>query len=143
MNPTDRTERPYLDLTVQLVLGAAAAVPVGVRLGYDPADPLAVRLDFHGASEAVPPWFLSRDQLRGGLRTPTGEGNVRVCPPCACHGPGTVRIVLRGREGAAVLYVPAAPLRGWLAGTFAAVPAGTEGTLIHWDEVVTELLRHG
>ncbi|MFJ9865763.1 SsgA family sporulation/cell division regulator [Streptomyces sp. NPDC101165] len=141
MHSTGRTERLHTDLTIHLVLSATEAVPIEVRFSYDSADPLAVRLDFRGGPGTTAPWLFSRDLLNAGLHGPSGEGDVRVWPPCRCHGPTTVRIVLRGRGGAAALYVPATAFRGWLTETFEVVPAGAEGSHMHWDDVVAELLR--
>ncbi|MGW4566970.1 SsgA family sporulation/cell division regulator [Streptomyces sp. NPDC004561] len=142
MHGTGRTKRLHTDMTIHLVLSATEAVPIEVRFSYDSTDPLAVRLDFGGGPETVAPWLFSRDLLYEGLRTPSGEGNVRVWPPCRCHGPTTVRIVLRGGGGAAALYVPATAFQDWLTDTFTAVPAGTEASHLCWDDVVAELLRH-
>ncbi|GAB1333461.1 SsgA family sporulation/cell division regulator [Streptomyces sp. E-15] len=141
MDATGRNKRLHVDMTVHLVLSATEAVPIEVRFGYDSADPFAVRLDFRGGLETVAPWLFSRDLLWAGLDAPCGEGDVRVWPPCRCHGSTTMRLALRGRGGAAAVYVPAAALREWLTETFAAVPAGAETPRLCWDDVLAELLR--
>ncbi|MEU1460937.1 SsgA family sporulation/cell division regulator [Streptomyces sp. NPDC005727] len=134
-------KRLHTDLDIHLVLSEAEALRLEVRFSYDPADPLAVRMDFREGPENAAPWLFSRDLLDAGLRVPSGEGSVRVWPPCRCHGSTTLRIVLRGAGGAAVLYVPADPFEGWLAETFEAVPAGTESSRLRWDDILAELLR--
>ncbi|MFF4590310.1 SsgA family sporulation/cell division regulator [Streptomyces sp. NPDC001388] len=139
--PDGRHERLRLDLTVLVLVSTAEALTTGARFHYDPADPLAVHMEFPGTPEPSPPWALSRDVLYAGLRAPSGEGGVRVWPPCRCHGTTTVRILLRGRHATAVLYVPAAELRDWLDATFTAVPAGTEGTHLRWDDVLDRIRR--
>ncbi|MEU6772271.1 SsgA family sporulation/cell division regulator [Streptomyces sp. NPDC046759] len=140
--PCSHTRRLHLDETVHLVVSATEALPVEVRFTYDPADPLAVRMDFTGCPDEVAPWVFSRDLLCAGLRAPVGSGNVRVWPSRRRDGAPTVRILLRGREGTAVLCVPAAAFGEWLTETFSVVPAGTEGDRLRWDDVVEELLRH-
>ncbi|MFI6039475.1 SsgA family sporulation/cell division regulator [Streptomyces sp. NPDC051315] len=132
-----------LDLTVLVVVSPTEAIPVETCFRYDPTDPLAVRMDFPGPPDGVPPWVFSRDLLYTGLRAPSGDGDVRVWPPCRCHGTKTARILLRGRNGAAVLYVPAAEFHDWLEATFAVVPAGEEGAHLRWDDILERLLRRG
>ncbi|MGW5656881.1 SsgA family sporulation/cell division regulator [Streptomyces humi] len=143
MHSTDRTKRLHTDLTIDLVVSDGEALRLQVRFSYDSADPFAVRLDWPGGPEAAAPWLFSRDLLRTGLGDPVGEGCVRVWPPCPCHGPTTMRVLLRGMGEAAVLYVPAGPFEDWLTETFRAVPAGTEGSYLDWEAVLAELLRRG
>ncbi len=52
---------------------------VEVQLSYDPADPLAVRVDISGPAWRST-WVFGRDLLADGLRsmTPVGDGWVRV-----------------------------------------------------------------
>ncbi|OQR64558.1 hypothetical protein B6E66_08105 [Streptomyces maremycinicus] len=128
-------------LSVRVLLSADEAVQLRVCFVHDPADPLAVRMDVPGSSGRVAPWHFSRDLLYAGLRTPSGEGDVRVWPPCRCHGLDTVRILLRNGVAAAVLLVPADGLRDWLDETFAAVPAGTEFSHLDWEGALGRLLR--
>ncbi|MGW5330380.1 SsgA family sporulation/cell division regulator [Streptomyces sp. NPDC004014] len=143
MDPTDRTRRLHTDLSIELVISDVEALRLEVRFSYDSADPFAVRLDFSGNPEGAAPWLFSRDLLYAGLGVPSGQGSVRVWPPCSCHGSTTVRVLLRGMGGAAVLYIPAGPFGDWLTETFRAVPAGTESSHLDWDAVLAELLRRG
>ncbi|MBN0046755.1 SsgA family sporulation/cell division regulator [Streptomyces actuosus] len=131
---------PCLTLNVLLVLSAEEAVSLDVRFAYDADDPLAVQMGFPGAPGHHPPWVFSRDLPAAGLRAPSGDGDVRVRPPCRCHSSDKVRILLHGRRAAAVLYVRAAPLEDWLARTFALVPAGTEGAHLLIEEALARLL---
>ncbi|MER6032778.1 MULTISPECIES: SsgA family sporulation/cell division regulator [unclassified Streptomyces] len=137
----DRTRRLHTDLDIGLVLSDAEALRLEVRFSYESADPFAVRMDFRDGPDTVAPWLFSRDLLDAGLRVPSGEGSVRVWPPCRCHGSTTLRILLRGPGGAAVLYIPADPFEGWLAQTFEAVPAGSESSHLVWDDILAKLLR--
>ncbi|GHA11902.1 SsgA family sporulation/cell division regulator [Streptomyces echinoruber] len=141
--PGRRPLPPHLTLTVLLFISATEALSLKVRFCYDTADPLAVRMDFLDPPEDVPPWVFSRDLLYAGLRTPSGDGDVRVWPPCRCHSTTTARIFLHGRNSAAVLHVPAAELGDWLEETFTAVPAGRESAHLHLDETLERLLGRG
>lgn len=143
---TGSARRPVVlrrTVCIRVLLSEHEALQIGVRLVYDPADPLAVRMDFPGAPDRVEPWTFSRDLLYAGLREPSGDGDVRVWPPCRCHGVGTVRILLRSSFAAAVLFVPADELRDWLDETFASVPAGEESAHLGWEEALERLLRPG
>ncbi|MER6565125.1 SsgA family sporulation/cell division regulator [Streptomyces sp. NPDC001093] len=139
--PHPRSGRLYLDQTIHLVVSATQALPVEVLFTYDAADPLAVRMDFTGCADALAPWVFARDLLHAGLHGPSGVGHVRVWPDRRRHGPGSIRILLTGTEGTAVLRVPAVPFEKWLTKTFSVVPAGTEQDYLYWDDVVRELLR--
>lgn len=127
-------------LSIRVLLSADEALQLRVRFVYDPADPFAVRMDVPGSPDPLEPWMFSRDLLYAGLREASGDGDVRVWPPCRCHGVGTVRILLRSRFAAAVLFVPADELRDWLDETFASVPAGKETAPPDWDETLGRLL---
>ncbi|MDR6978347.1 hypothetical protein J2X68_005073 [Streptomyces sp. 3330] len=127
-------------LSVRVLLSADEAVQLAVCFVHDPSDPLAVRMDFPGSPEQVAPWMFSRDLLYAGLRAPSGEGDVRVWPPCRCHGLDSVRILLRSSYAAAVLFVPADELRDWLEETFASVPAGEEYAHLSWEGPLERLL---
>ena len=143
MWPMDGTKRLSIELVIHVVISETEGIPARVRLSYGPTEPLTVRLDFCDSPANAPPWMLSRDLLCAGLRVPSGEGAVRVWPPCSCHGSKAVRIALRGRSEAAVLYVPAAEFGAWLDKTFAAVPPGTETDHLDLDEILERVLRSG
>ncbi|MFF1443104.1 SsgA family sporulation/cell division regulator [Streptomyces sp. NPDC058295] len=130
-------------LSIRVLLSADEAVRLRVCFVHDPADPLVVRMEFPGSPEDIVPWMFSRDLLYAGLRVPSGEGDVRVWPPCPCHGLGSVRILLRSSFAAAVLFVPADPLRDWLDETFASVPAGEESARMSWEGPLERLLYPG
>ncbi|CAA9345538.1 MAG: FIG01363442: possible membrane protein [uncultured Nocardioidaceae bacterium] len=65
--------------TAGWVRAEAEVETVEVRLGYDPADPFAVRVDISGPARQST-WVFGRDLLADGLRsmTPIGDGCVRV-----------------------------------------------------------------
>ncbi|MFJ4091585.1 SsgA family sporulation/cell division regulator [Kitasatospora sp. NPDC089913] len=110
-----------------------------MRFGYRSDDPLAVALTFLGPAADAGVWRFSRDLLWEGLQRPSGSGDVRVWPPCTCHGRTALRVMLRNREDVVLLDLPPRQLRRWLRReTFALVPPGTEAGTIDWD---TELER--
>ena len=61
------------------LLSESAAEAVDVELGYEPHDPLAIRVRIAGA-DAQETWVFARDLLADGLRSmvPLGEGEVQV-----------------------------------------------------------------
>ncbi|MER6345017.1 SsgA family sporulation/cell division regulator [Streptomyces sp. NPDC001595] len=126
-----------------VVITGTGGVPLDVRFGYDSADPFAVRLDFPLGAGETPSWVLSRDLLSRGLVSPSGDGDVRVWPPCRCHSSTMIRIRLRNTRSAAVLYVPAAELGGWLRNTYLAVPPGEESVHAALDRALEQLLEEG
>ncbi|MEU3844292.1 SsgA family sporulation/cell division regulator [Streptomyces sp. NPDC028635] len=138
--PGPRPAFHHLTVTALVVTGSDA-IPLDVRFDYDAGEPRAVRMTFPVDAGSVPPWFVSRGLLHTGLRSPAGEGAVRVRPPCRCHSTTMLRVILRGAGGAAVLYVPAAPLRTWLEATFAVVPAGEEASRLRLDVVPGQSAR--
>ncbi|HEY5834053.1 SsgA family sporulation/cell division regulator [Streptomyces sp.] len=148
-NPPDgegcrpRTGRLELNLTLYLVLNSTESLPVSARLVYDSAQPFGIRMEFPDSTEGFTPWVFSRELLRSGLRTPSGDGDVRIWPPCHWHGRTMVRVLLRGRGPSAMLDVPAAPLRDWLDQTLTEVPEGAEGAMLSWDEILERLVSGG
>ncbi|WP_316520059.1 SsgA family sporulation/cell division regulator [Kitasatospora brasiliensis] len=128
---------PVLD--AQLSLGGGRFIDLPVRFVYRGEAPFSVVMEFPGSDPAVGTWEFSRDLLWKGLRRPAGMGDVRISPPCRCHGRGRLRITLRGDDGTAAIDVPVEPVRSWLhEQSFALVPRGVESELIDWD---AELIR--
>ncbi|MFF3505694.1 SsgA family sporulation/cell division regulator [Streptomyces sp. NPDC003247] len=79
------------------------------------------------------------------MRRPSGEGDVRVHPPCRCHGQQDTRVHLHGTNGTALLRIPEQPLRAWplcawLVRTWEVVAPGEESGLIDWTVVLDGLL---
>ncbi|MEU3481751.1 SsgA family sporulation/cell division regulator [Streptomyces sp. NPDC033753] len=85
----------------------------------------------------VPP---SRELLQSGLHLPSGEGDVRVWPPCRCNNRPDVRLLLGAGTGTVLLDVPVRPLSEWLIRTWEAVPPGMESAWIDWDAILGKLL---
>ncbi|MFF4379799.1 SsgA family sporulation/cell division regulator [Kitasatospora sp. NPDC001547] len=133
--PQPRPEATSTDvaLDARLVLGEHRSVDIPVRLGYRSDDPLAVALQFLGPAAEAGTWRFSRDLLWEGLQKPAGLGDVRVWPPCTCHGRASLRIMLRGVDSVVLVDLPSRQVRRWLRReTFSLVPQGSEGALIDW-----------
>ncbi|MGW3283476.1 SsgA family sporulation/cell division regulator [Streptomyces sp. NPDC001002] len=116
------------------------SLPVQARFGYDRTQPLEVRVEFRTDSGGAVTWALSRDLLMAGLNRPSGDGDVRIWPPCARHGGDSLWILLQGRTGVALLEGAIEPLRAWLGETLRSVPFGTEGFSFDWDEAFAHVL---
>ncbi|MET8700136.1 SsgA family sporulation/cell division regulator [Kitasatospora sp. NPDC004723] len=135
-SPRPRPETASTDIVLdaRIVLGEAQSLDVPVRFAYRGDDPFAVALEFLGAAAEAGTWQFSRDLLWEGLQRPAGHGDVRIWPPCTCHGRASLRIMLQGQDGSVLLDLPSRQLRRWLRReSFALVPRGTEGTLIDWE----------
>ena len=129
-------------LTLQLI-GPHAWTEVPARLGYDPADPFAVRIVFGdtGEGDAGISWLVGRDLLRAGLDRPAGEGDVRLWPT---RGSADVLFMhLRAPSGEALFELSRAAVAAFLRQTEAMVPTGTEESLLALDEELDTLLSNG
>jgi hypothetical protein len=85
------------------------------------------RVSENGCAEVR--WIFGRELLAEGLAQPAGIGDVRVCPV----GEDRVLIRLDVRGQTAELRCSRAALAGFLADTFALVPAGAENGSVDWD----------
>jgi hypothetical protein len=120
-------------VSVRLVVSGELSLSVRMRLQYEATDPYVVRAAFTFADgDAAVVWNLGRDLLAEGLRGPAGEGDVRTWP-ARRHGRQVLYLILRSRERAALLELPAQDIRTFLQATQAAVPPGTESGHIDWD----------
>jgi hypothetical protein len=106
--------KTVLRLVVHLHVSPATTVPVLARFTYRRTDPLAIVLDFPDYLDEMKPWFLSRDLLREGLRSPVGLGEVRIWPPCTCHDRPQGQLELRTGGSCALFDIPWEPLEAWL-----------------------------
>lgn len=116
------------------------ALPIQARFSYDHAQPLEVRVEFFNDVGGAVTWVLSRDLLVIGLHRPSGDGDIRIWPPCQHHGGDSLWMFLEGRTGVALLEGRVEPLRAWLEETLRSVPFGTEGLLMDWDEAFAHVL---
>lgn len=131
--PTAGADCAVLAVAAQLHIGEGKFIDLPVRFGYRGTEPFSVVMEFPGSDPAVGTWEFSRDLLWKGLHRPAGTGDVRISPPCRCHGRRRLRITLRGDDGTASIDVPVGPVQGWLRESFALVPRGREAELIDWD----------
>ncbi|MFJ9443210.1 SsgA family sporulation/cell division regulator [Kitasatospora sp. NPDC101235] len=130
-----------LDLGAQLQLGEGRFIDLPVRFVYRGDEPFSVVMEFPGSDPAVGTWEFSRDLLWKGLHRAAGMGDVRVLPPCRCHGRRQLRITLRGDDDTASIDVPFEPVHSWLRDrSFAIVPRGRESELIDWDAELSRLV---
>jgi hypothetical protein len=140
----------FCPLTLQLI-GPRSWTDVPAVLGYDPADPYAVRISFgevgttaDGATSVDDggiAWLLGRELLRSGLDRPTGEGDVRIWP---AHSTADVLFLhLQAPSGEALFELSRATVAAFLRQTDAMVAPGTEGTLLDIDEEIVALLSNG
>jgi hypothetical protein len=108
-----------------------------LRLTWDPADPLAVRLDVHAQPDhpALPrgEWVILRDFLRYGLEEQTGDGKVRIRPDEQLD---RVWLELERPGRAACVSVPRTVVREFLDRTDVLVPQGGERS----DDAIEALL---
>ncbi len=120
--------------------GAGRGRRVVLRFGWDPADPLAVRIEVEARPDhpALPrgTWVVLRDFLRYGLVAPTGDGDVRIHPDDL---EPVVWLTLARRTRPCLLAVPAALLTTFLDRTEESVPCGEERSDL--DAVIEQLLR--
>ncbi|WP_330175326.1 SsgA family sporulation/cell division regulator [Streptomyces sp. NBC_01498] len=110
---------------VRVITDAPDHACLSVTLRYDSADPLAVRVVFpaevsRDSGEVV--WTFARELLEAGLRTPSGDGDVRVWP---C-GRAQTMLEFHSPEGVALTQFDTAPLRRFLRMTYETVPVGEE-----------------
>ncbi|MCW2600037.1 MAG: sporulation and cell division protein SsgA [Frankiales bacterium] len=116
-----------IEVTVEVVIDDGPRRHTVLRLCWMPADPYAVRLHLTALPEhpALPRgrWVVLRDSLREGLRTPTGDGLVKI-------GPDDVRdriwLELDRPGRAACISVPRRVVADFLAETEGHVPYGQE-----------------
>lgn len=142
---SSESEQDCADLSLRMWrhVSLHESLPIEARFSYDHTQPLEVRVEFLNDIGGAVTWVLSRDLLMTGLHRPSGDGDVRIWPPCRRHGGDTLWILLQGRTGAALLEGLVAPLDAWLEETLRSVPSGTEGLSMDWDEAFAHVLAQG
>ena len=129
------------ELELHLVVPGGPSLPIAARLGYDIADPWAVRVAFHtgGAGNGVVEWMFARQLLTDGVAGPVGDGDIRVWP--AVHGADRViNLAMASPSGAALFELDRDALVPFLQQTYQAVPAGREGDVVDLDAELAVLL---
>ncbi|MEV4317095.1 SsgA family sporulation/cell division regulator [Actinocrispum sp. NPDC049592] len=107
----------------------AAAVPLcRTGLGFDPADPFAIKVQFNNAT-----WLVSREMLTDALRCPAHApgGDVWLAPDG-----DELRITLSSPTGAATVWLPRRHVQAVLAQAAERVPLGDEAGRIDWDRLL-------
>ncbi|MER7758504.1 SsgA family sporulation/cell division regulator [Streptomyces sp. NPDC097619] len=124
----------------RLVATAPKVESVPVTLGYDRADPFALRMSFPAPAtlEGVEvSWTFARELLTVGLKRPTGLGDVRVRP----YDGDRIVVEFHAPEGIAIVLMETEEVRGFLDRTDALVPSGLEHLYLDMDQDLAELLR--
>ncbi|WP_340375791.1 SsgA family sporulation/cell division regulator [Streptomyces sp. SS7] len=132
---------PGLELKIRmsLVAGPDLRVFVPVRLYYKNTDPYAVQFSFDVTPDDVVRWTFARELLDQGLTAPAGIGDVKITPIGPLQN-RRLRIELESPDGYARLEGPAAPIKEWLAETYAAVAAGQESKAVDIDSLLDKFL---
>jgi hypothetical protein len=129
--------------TLHLV-GPHSWTEVPATLGYEVADPYAVRIAFGdpaGAEEDGICWLMARDLLRAGLDRPAGDGDVRLWP---ARTTGDVLFLhLRAPSGEALFEVSRSAVAAFLRRTESLVPVGGETAVLQVDDELAALLSNG
>ncbi len=127
--------------TLHLV-GPSSWTEVPATLGYEVADPYAVRISFgdpFGADGIS--WLLARDLLRAGLDQPAGDGDVRLWP---ARTTGDVLFLhLRAPSGEALFELSRTAVAAFLRQTEQLVPVGSEAAALQVDDALEALLSGG
>jgi hypothetical protein len=129
------------ELVLQVLDAWGRTVDLPAEFGYDPSDPWAVMITFHGASgRSTEPvrWAVGRDLLLRGLTDPAGEGDVLLFPSVDENGRAAVVMELCSPDGRLVTQLQSSDLYRFLSRTLMAVPVGTES--IDLDELVASLV---
>lgn len=134
---------PGLELKTHMTLVADpdTRVPVPVRLYYKDTDPYAVQFSFDVTPDEVVRWTFARELLAQGITAPAGLGDVKITPVGPLQD-RSISIELETPDGYARLEGMAAPIKEWLAKTYAAVAAGQESKAVDIDRLLDELLPH-
>lgn len=127
-------------ISLTLMSGPTAPLPLVADLRYDTADPYAVQAVFDIDGPDPVRWVFSRDLLDEGLVQPVGDGDVRVEPVVDAEGHRSVRLHLRSPGGSAQLDISTDDVLAFLETTYESVPPGTEGTRVDVDATVSALL---
>ncbi|MFI6083813.1 SsgA family sporulation/cell division regulator [Streptomyces sp. NPDC051217] len=126
---------------VRLITDAPHHGCLTVTLRYDSADPLTVRVAFPAEvsrDDAEVVWAFTRQLLVSGLRTPSGDGDVRVWP---C-GRAQTMLEFHSPEGVALTQFDTALLRRFLRLTYETVPVGEDRYPLRAKRGLDRLLHH-
>ena len=128
------------DLELHCLDRRGRSTRLSTTFDYDPEDPWAVRLVFHGPTSDID-WLVARDVLLDGLRGPAGDGDVRCWPDWDTAGRPAVALEFRSPGGRLVTRVQRQELERFLVRTLAEVPVGEES--VDLDQLAADLLDEG
>jgi hypothetical protein len=131
--------RPVTQTVVLDLVQLDGAAPVEAELRYDPRDPFAVTAVFMVSDRNVS-WTFGRELLARGLYTPTGDGDVHVCPALDREGQAAVLLQLDSPQGGAVFLAPARDLHGFVERMKAVVQLGMEWQHTDVDSTIAAIL---
>jgi len=130
------------DVVVEIIDDEGNTAPLAARFEYDPADPYAVSILFHAAPTPCR-WTFARDLLIDGFYSPAGEGDVLVFPCLDAAGNAVVIFGLQSPDGAAYLQIASRIVVVFIERMLAAVPRGTESSLVDLEAAVAEVFSAG
>lgn len=115
-----------------------ARLPFTATLGFDRADPYAVRLRLRTTDVRTVTWTFARQLLIDGGRRPAGVGAVEVRP--AFHGESRLLALLfTSAAGRAEVQLPYPTVVAFLRDAYEAVPPGAEGDHVDWNAELARL----
>ncbi|MFJ6382141.1 SsgA family sporulation/cell division regulator [Kitasatospora sp. NPDC092039] len=130
-------------LFLRISLGEEVVGEVRTRFRFDAARPYEVLLTFHLGRPDEADWVFSRELLRDGLRTLSGQGDVKLWPAyCPCHG-ATLHLALESPHGSALLEASKPRVQAWLDRTYALVSEHQERRCGPTDADLAALLADG
>ena len=115
------------------------STPLEASLEFDPTDPYAVSILFHG--EPVPVrWTFARDLIIEGFYEPTGDGDVHIWPCLSADGNAVVILELNSPSGEVLIQVSSRQISAFIHRMVTSVPQGAEADLVDFDSELAELL---
>jgi len=111
------------------------AVPLPCTLSYEVFDPFAVTATFSSGDGDVS-WTFARDLLAAGLRTASGDGDVRVSPIIGAQ----IEIVLSSPSGSAVVHADHEAVAAFVQACYDLLPEGFEWQYLNFDAGLAALL---
>ncbi|MFI6844483.1 SsgA family sporulation/cell division regulator [Kitasatospora sp. NBC_00085] len=128
---------------LRISLGEEVVGEVRTRFRFDTERPYEVLLTFHLGRPDEADWVFSRDLLRDGLRSLSGQGDVKLWPAyCPCHG-STLHLALESPHGSALLEVSKPRVQAWLDRTYVLVSEQAEQAYGPTDAQLSALLAGG
>ncbi|MEU9980365.1 SsgA family sporulation/cell division regulator [Streptomyces sp. NPDC050856] len=132
-------ESVQAEILMSFVVSEELSFRIPVELGYETADPFAVRMTFHLPGDAPVTWTFGRELLADGIQAPSGEGDVRITPSGEGeHADVSIRLQVAGER--ALFRATAHTLVAFLDRTDRLVPLGKECTLGDFECSLEEAL---